>query len=96
MVSADLYANDHIIQRRIPKTLVDEDSIVTAVLHQPVLLTTKETSILLNCSIRKLEEDRKHSKGLPFYEFEGLIRYSLDDINEVINSGRVEHSAEEI
>ena len=49
-------------------------------------LTSKEVSEQLNISEKTLSNHRSLGTGLPFFKFEGIIRYDQDKINDFINS----------
>ena len=49
-------------------------------------LTSHEVSEILNISQKTLSNHRVLGTGLPFFKFEGIIRYDQDKINEFINS----------
>ena len=49
-------------------------------------LTSQEVSEILNISQKTLSNHRVLGTGLPFFKFEGIIRYDQDKINDFINS----------
>jgi len=48
------------------------------------LLTTKEASVLLNCSESKLEKDRMGRKGASFIKMGHAVRYDKKDIQDYL------------
>ncbi|MAH54247.1 MAG: hypothetical protein CMI68_04945 [Candidatus Pelagibacter sp.] len=49
-------------------------------------LTSKEVSEQLNISEKTLSNHRSLGTGLPFFKFEGIIRYPKDNVEKFINS----------
>ena len=49
-------------------------------------LTPKEVSETLNISEKTLSNHRALGTGLPFFKFEGVIRYPRDNVEKFINS----------
>ena len=58
-------------------------------LDDNMLVDIREAARLASCSKSKLDTDRSHNRGLPYYKTPGGIRYRVGDIREAIESSRV-------
>lgn len=50
------------------------------------LLNENEAAALLNCSIHKLQKDRRTGSDLPFLKVGRSVRYDLSDVEAYIES----------
>lgn len=52
------------------------------------LLTEKEAAALLNCSIHKLQRDRRIGSPIPFLKIGRSVKYRLSDIEAYLEKQR--------
>lgn len=51
-------------------------------------LTTEEVASIFRVSVKKLENDRYHKRGLPYVKISGTVRYRLSDILAVLGNAQ--------
>ena len=61
-------------------------------MQRPQYITEKEASEILQISASKLQSDRYHGTGLPFYKLGNrTVRYDIKDIRAFMDERRIQH-----
>lgn len=53
----------------------------------------KEAADLLCLSVAKLQQDRHHNQGFPYYKNGRTVRYKLDDLLKTMEACRIDPAA---
>ena len=63
-------------------------------MNKNLLLNEQETSVILGCSVHKLQKDRRIGNSIPYCKIGRSVRYKLSDIENYIEQNMFNSTSE--